>query len=435
MQSRRRPREDEPRLLASHPLMHAKSSSHRAQPSDSKDLAKRHQAQSGANVVSSGSGSVLPASAGSSVRASSRAPAGNGPHEHGTALPAGAKAPGGAPSRAPWPAKQRSAQPAFIRIGDDNLQGNLRPLHTQTHPSPALGHPGDSRPGLSTAVSRFSHQEAAGAASATAPAAAASPAALLTTSSATSSFSHNAIATMTAPPPQAADVAVDCTATPQQGSDAHQHDRAETPLAALAANRAVSTDGLMTDVPAAAAATAASGAQMCVTVPEAAAQQHDRADTQRTTVRSAAVESTALGSAALGSTALGSAAIGSPGMLGSADTIGSAAAEPLAAARSAVTPSWLQSSAGAAASAPRAMLPTSRKKRKGPKAATKPEEPVQACHSWQALLGTDDIGKPEAPKTTLPAGTFVWKDLFLTTAFAARDSVQVGVVAFRPQLE
>lgn len=359
---------------------------------------------------------MLPADAGSSVRASSKAPAGNSPREHRTALPAAGEVLGRASSRAPWPAKQRSAQPAFIRIGEDKDKGKPRTSHTQTHTAPALGHPGNSRPGLSTAaqtgslpgISRMSQQGAAVAASATAPAAA-----LLTPQSVTSSFSHNATA---APAPQAADLAVDCTAKPHQSSDAHQHDRAEHPVmppTAVSAQMAVPIERVLPDVPAsavstaaaAAAATAASAAQMCVTVPDAAAQQLDRElDRDRAAVRSAAV-----GSAALDSAALGSGAIGSSGILGSADTVRSAAAETLTALGSAVTLSLQQSSADAAASAPRAVLPTSRKKRKGPKATSKPQEPVKACHSWQALLGPDDIGKPEEPATMLLAGTFFLK--------------------------
>lgn len=362
-------------MLASHPPMHSKSSSHSRQLSNPTALP--------AVKLAPESGSALPAGARSSGWASSGTPAGNGPLEHGIALLIGSNAQSG---RAPMSAKQRPAQPAFIRIGDDRDKDKPRTQHRQGHPSSVLSHPGSTRPGLSTAAqtdplsrkpvqSRMRQQGAAVTASATPLAAAA----LLTTQSATHCCSHNVCA---APATQAADVAadvaLDCTDALQQISDTHQLD---TP---------------------AAAATAASGAPACVTLSDAAAQQLE--GVSPTLPQSAAAGSAASESAAAGSAALGFTATETPAAPGSAAT------ETLAASGSAVIPlvTLLQSSEDAAASAPRAMLPTSRRKRKGPRAA-KPQEPVKAEHSWQDLLGPDDTGKPEVPASTLPAGTLFRK--------------------------
>ena len=384
-QSRKRPREDGFQPLASHSPAHTKSLSHPGQPSNTTDLLKRQPAQSGVDSAPE-SRSVLPVKARPSGRASSIAPARNAANEHGTALPTGSHAQDRASSRAPLPAKQRPAQPAFIRIGDDKDKDKPRTLHRLGHPSSVMSHPGSNRPGLSAAAqtcpstgtplqSRISQQGAAVAASATSPAA--SSAALLTTHSATHGCSHQVSA---APATQAADVAAgiagDCNGALQQSSDARQHDTA------------------------AAAATAPSGAPACVTMPSAAAQQLGGVSPTRP--QAAAVGSALSESAAIGSAPLGFAA-------SEASTAsGSAATETLASPGSAVMPPapLLQSRAEAAtALAPGPMLPTSRRKRKGPKAA-KPQEGVKAAHSWQALLGPHDTSVlPEVPASILSAGT------------------------------
>ena len=363
-QPRKRPREHGFQPLASQLSMHTKSSNHKRQLSNPKNLWERRQAQTKINLVPE-SGSGLLADAKSSGRVSSRAPAGGGPHEHEIALPTGSNAHSG---RAPMPAKQHPAQPAFIRIGDNKDKDEPRTLHRQGHPSPALSCPGSKSPGLSTAAqtdavtdmpfqSRMSLQHPV----AISPAAAASPAAVLTIQAAPSDFSHNISA---APAAQAADLAGDDMDTPLHSSDAQQHTRAEQlsiPPALEAPTAVALTDVSAESETAAPATTAASSAWLRATKPTAAAQ-HLQGVTSR------AAQSAVTGFAASQTPVVPETAVISP------------------------------------APAPRVMLPTSRRKRNGPRAA-KPQAPSKAEHSWQALLEPDACGKPEDPASTLPAGT------------------------------
>lgn len=411
--------------------MHTKTISHCRRVDGLTGPTEGQQAQSGTESTP-GVGSVLPADS----RASRRAPAsaGKAPQQHVTALPAGSSAQGrasssasraGASSRAPWPAKKSSAQPAFIRIADDSP----RTSHAPGPSSSAFGQQhGNQRLSIAAQTDVLTTTPVQ---SSLGPQGVAVPASATSHSATASLPTHSPVSfTCTAsavPVSQAIGVPVDSTGTTQASSHAHQPtiaEQAATPSAALQTQAAVPIAGTMThvhestetDAAAAAAVSAASGTPMAVIrlgptaqvgtpgggnrthTPESAAAAADpaaitlagtAASPMYTTRPDAAAQQHEGGMintpAAAGTLTLGS--VGTPVL--TPGSVGTPAAGDLQGSRSAVQP--------------RAVLPSSRRKRKGPKAA-KALEPVQAAHSWQALLGPDDEGRSEAPARTLVTG-------------------------------
>lgn len=410
--SRKRPREDEGQARASYPPIHTKTDSHSVRVGDMTDLSGEQQARSGTEAALGSKSDLL-----ADGRASRRAPGfvQKAPHPHATALAgnntkgrASSGAPGvgtgagaGASSRAPWPPRKGFAQPAFIRVGDDKP----RTAHGQAPSSSASGYlHGIQSCSTAAQTDAFTprpvpstHQRL----TVPAPAASCSAAALLTTHSSTSPHTRTV---GTVPASQAAALAVGCTDSPRQSSDTPRlNTPALVPSAVLQAQVADPIAGTMSHAhesakTAAAATTAAAGTPV-----------HDA---------TAQVAITIAGTLSNIDESAGAAAIAaSPVCITTADATAeqqhggheAAAAETLASGV-VMTPPVLTPAAegdgtsGASASVqPRAVLPSSRRKRKGPKAA-KPLEPVKAEHSWQGLLGPDDCGKSEAPARALPTG-------------------------------
>ena len=365
-------------------------------------------------------------------RASRRANASCQPE---TALPAGSSAQGrassrapgaGASSRAPWPVKKGPPQPAFIRIADDTP----RTSHRAGPSSSAFSRPRRDNQQLSTAAqtdagttklaqSKLGSQALA----ASAWAASRSAGASLATQSLTPTYTRTVSAV---PAAQAAAVAVDCTSTIQQSPDAHQLTIAEyagTHSAVVQAQTAVPIAKTMTHVhesaeTAAAAGTAASGAPVSVTSRDATALLGIPTDGIRSIVSESA------GTAAVAETAADIAAgtapspmctimphaaaklhegaiTNTPAAVGT--LIPGSVRTPVLTAGCVGTPTAADVQGSGGAVQHRAVLPSSRRKRKGPK-AVKALEPVKAEPSWQALLGPDNGANSEAPARTHATG-------------------------------
>lgn len=436
--SRKRPREDDDQPQASHQPMHTKGNSHCRRMDDLTGLPEGQQAQSGTESTP-GVGSALPADS----RVSKRAPAsvGRASHKQETALPAGSSAQGrasssapgaGASSRAPWPAKVAPAQPAFIRIAGDEPHMS----HRQSPSSSAFGNlHGNQR--LSTAVQTdaLTTKPVQGTLG---PHRLAVPASATSRSATASLPTHSSVpytCTVSAVPvSQATGVAVDCTGTSQPSSHAHQPtvaEQAATPSAVMQTQAAVPIAGTMTHVHESAetdaaavlaAVPAASGTPMAVIKPGAPAQVGIPGGGNRIHMPESARTVAAADTAAVTAAVIAAGIAASPLHTTMPDAAaqqheGGSTHTPAAAGTptrgSVSTPVLIPASVSTSRAAdlqgsraavqPRAVLPSSRRKRKGPKVANA-LEPVKAEDSWQALLGPDDGGWSEASPRTLLTG-------------------------------
>lgn len=390
-QSKKRPREEQQSAPASLPAKqdtHANLKAwaiHRPRPSH------EHQTQRGHRMLPE-TNTKVSSNSGAQVKASSKRPMPvcTDGGQSGTALPAVTKPTDRTSSRAPWAAAKGPAQPAFIRIGVDKPCTAHRPAQVSFAPG-QLG--SDQTHNLSTAAAQsqlLASRSTQGKTSQSGPAVSASgtpPIAVSSASPAASCPPAISAATLLSPPvpPISAVQAVDepdgCAPASQQASDAQRHD-----ILGHAAMPSPATDPQGSE-------TAAAGGEIINHVLNSAANATAAVTPGLTTPAPAVAGDPVRQQHELGVSATAAEASG-PGAI--------------------VTPigGLQQSDSGVTASAPRMMLPISRRKRKGQKAA-KTEEPVKTQHSWQELLALADQADSATSDHKSASGVFCCFDTLL----------------------
>ena len=388
-QSKKRPREGQPPVRASLPAHQDMPFNHKASAINQPRPSQEQQTQHGSRLLPA-SDLVVSSDRTTLVKASSKTykPANTAVAQSGTALPAGTKPPGRASSRAPLPAAKGPGQPAFIRIGEDMPRTAHRPAQVSFAPGQlgiahkhSLGSAAQSQLHASRSAQGKSSQLAPAvststttpvAASRAAPKAAASPAV-----SPAAALSQSAPSTSAAQAVHGQDG--DALAS-QQGSYARWHDRL----------RHATIPSLATDVPG----------------PEVTAAAGEEAINH-------VLNSAASITAAIRPGAITPAPADVGDLVGQQHDLGSSGTTAEVAGPGSVltlSGGLQQTVSGVAAAAPRVMLPTSRRKRKAPKAA-KTEEPVKSQHSWQELLALSNQADSTAPDRKSPSGVICFDTL------------------------